>query len=89
MFVFCGFESLQETYLLADRENPLDRFMGFEKRAISGVRWEASEHATLETTAGYAFDGYYGVGQNQIKDLHDQLSIDSGAVVATSFRVRY
>ena len=66
VFIYGGFESLQEAYLLADRENISDRFMGFEKRLIGGLRWDVWRHAALEMNAGYAFDRYYGVGQNQI-----------------------
>ena len=88
-FIFCGFESLQETYLLADRETLSDRFMGFEKRLIGGVRWDIWEHAAMEVNGGYAFDRYYGVGQNQVGNLHDQVNIAPGAFMSTNFQIRF
>jgi hypothetical protein len=89
LFVFAGFESLQEAYFLADREYIKDRFMGFEKRLVGGVRWDVWRHATLEASAGYAFDRYYGVGQNWIRNLHDQVDIAPGPFVAASVRIRF
>jgi hypothetical protein len=89
LFVFAGFESRQEAYLLADRENENDRFMGFEKRLVGGVRWDVWRHAALETSAGYAFDRYYGVGQNGIRDLHDQVDIAPGPFVSANVRIRF
>jgi hypothetical protein len=89
VFLFGGFESLQEAYLLADRENLSDRFMGFEKRLIGGVRWVACKQATLELNGGWAFDRYYGVGQNQVGDLQDQVNIAPGAFVSANLRIRF
>jgi hypothetical protein len=89
VFVYSGFESLQEAYLLADRENAKDRFMGFEKRLLGGVRWDVWQHTTLDVNAGYAFDRYYGVGQNRIGNLHDQIDIAPGELLSTSLRVRF
>jgi hypothetical protein len=89
VFLYGGFESAQESYLLADRENVDDRFMGFEKRLLAGVRWDVWRHAALEMSAGYAFDRYYGVGQNQIHNLQDQVNIAPGAFVSAKFQVRF
>ena len=89
VYVYAGFESLQEAYFLAGREDRDDRFLGYEKRLVGGVRWDVWQHAALETSAGYAFDRYYGVGQNQISDLHDQVDIAPGPFVSASFRIRF
>ena len=89
VFVYGGFESAQEAYLLADRENLSDRFMGFEKRLLGGVRWEFWRCADLEMTAGYAFDRYYGVGQNQIGNLQDEVNIEPGAYISAALHVRF
>lgn len=89
VFIFGGFESLEEAYLLADRENLSDRFLGYEKRVIGGIRWDVWQHAALEMNAGYAFDRFYGVGKNQIGDLHDQVDIAPGAFVSTNFHIRF
>ena len=89
VFIFAGFESLQETYLLADRLNAHDRFMGFEKRLFGGIRWDVWQHIAWDIQAGYAFDRYYGVGQNQIGHLNDQLDIASGAFLSTNVIIRF
>jgi hypothetical protein len=89
VFVFGGFEWCQEAYLLADRENLSDRFLGYEKRLIGGVRCDVWQHTTLEMNAGYVFDRIYGIGQNQITNLHDQVDIAPGAFLGTNLRIRF
>ena len=89
LFIFGGYEWVQEAYLLADREDQKDRFMSFEQRLISGIRWNVRQHATFEFNAGYAFDRYYGIGQNQIGNLRDKIDIAPGAFIAASLRVRF
>jgi hypothetical protein len=89
VFIFGGFEWAQEAYLLADRENLSDRFLGYEKRLIGGVRCDVWQHATLEVNAGYAFDRFYGIGQNQITNLHDEVNVAPGAFLSTNLRIRF
>jgi hypothetical protein len=87
LFLFGGFQWAQEAYRLADRDQQNDRFLGYEKRLIAGIRWDLWSHAALELNAGYAFDRYYGIGQNQIGSLHDRVDIAPGAFLGASFRV--
>jgi hypothetical protein len=89
VFVYTGFESLQEAYFLADREDEDDRFLGYEKRLVGGVRWEVARHAALETSVGYAFDRFYGVGENQFSHLHDEVDIAPGPFIAANARIRF
>lgn len=89
VFLYIGFESLQEAYFLADREDEDDRFLGYEKRLVGGIRWDVWRHAALEMSAGYAFDRYYGVGQNQFEDLRDQVDIAPGPFVSANARIRF
>jgi hypothetical protein len=89
LFVYGGFEWLYEAYFLADREVRNDRFIGFEKRLIGGVRWDVWSKATLDVNAGYAFDREYGTGQNQLGNLSDRIDIAPGAFLGTNLRIRY
>lgn len=89
LFTYGGFEWLYEAYFLADREVRNDRFIAFEKRLIGGLRWDITSKASFDINAGYAFDREYGIGQNQLGNLSDQVSISSGAFLGTQFRVRY
>jgi len=89
VFLYGGFESLQEAYLLADRENVSDRFMGFEKRLIGGLRWDLWRHAVLDVNAGYSFDRYYGSGENQISDLHDRVKVAPGPFMSANFQIGF
>jgi hypothetical protein len=84
-----GFEWLYEAYFLADRETYDDRFMGFEKRLIGGVRWDVFRKASLDVNAGYAFDRVYGIGQNQLGNLQDEVDVAPGAFLGASFLMRF
>jgi hypothetical protein len=88
--LYGGYESFQETYLLADRTDEGDRFVGFEQRLIGGVRWNIWSKGTLDCHAGYAFDRTFGTGQNQIGGgLEDELDLPSGAFVGANFSLRF
>lgn len=88
--LYGGYESFQETYLLAERTDDDDRFVGFEQRLIGGLRWNAWKKCTLDCHAGYAFDRYFGTGQNQIGgSLEDRLDLPSGAFVGANFLLRF
>jgi hypothetical protein len=89
VFLYAGFESLHEAYYLADRQDRDDRFMGFERRLVGGVRWNLGRRAALDLNGGYAFDRYFGVGENQFRDLRDQIDIDPGPFISTSLRLRF
>ena len=90
VFVFAGFESLQETYLLADRETgTATASWALRSELLGGIRWDLWQHVAWDINAGYAFDRYYGVGQNQIGHLNDQLNIASGAFLSTNLSIRF
>ncbi|MGF1581860.1 MAG: DUF6268 family outer membrane beta-barrel protein [Gemmataceae bacterium] len=87
--LYGGYEFLNEAYFLADRENTQDRFMGFEQRLISGIRWSLFANATLDLNAGYAFDRHFGEGANQGADLIDRVDISSGGFLSGSLRLAF
>lgn len=89
VFAYGGYEFLNESFFLADREDSRARFMGFEQRLIAGVRWDFWRRATLDFNAGYAFDRYYGEGRNQGSDLQDRVNIAPGAFLGSSLRMRF
>ncbi|MCE9531865.1 MAG: DUF6268 family outer membrane beta-barrel protein [Planctomycetes bacterium] len=87
--IYGGFEWLNEAYFLADRADQKERFLAFENRLICGVRWDIWTHAILDLNAGYAFDRYYGEGQNQISNLHDRVVIKPGAFLGANLLVKW
>ena len=50
--VYIGYESLTESYYLADREETRDRFFAFEQRLVTGIRWNFWQHASLDLATG-------------------------------------
>ena len=89
VLLYGGFEWLNEAYFLAGRENRKDRFLGFEKRLVGGVRWNLFEHAGLDFQAGYAFDRFYGIGQNLIGNARDRVNVASGAFVGLNLFLKF
>jgi hypothetical protein len=87
--VYGGFESLQEGYFLVDRDSRRDRFLGFEERLVTGVRWDLWPHITWETSGGYAFDRSYGVGKSWFESLDDEVKIDPALLVSASLSLRF
>ncbi len=87
--VYGGFEWLNEAYFLAGRADRRDRFLAFEKRLITGVRWGVCRYAALDLNAGYAFDRYYGEGQSQLGDLSDRVDVASGAFLGANVTVKW
>jgi hypothetical protein len=89
VYMYGGFEWLNESYFLADRPDVKDRFFGFEKRLIGGVQLTLWRNALIDLNSGYAFDRYYAEGTNQNSGLHDRVDIAPGAFLAGSLRLRF
>jgi hypothetical protein len=89
LFWYGGFEWLNEAYLLADRTDSRERFLGYEKRLITGLRCNVWAHGMIDLNTGYAFDRYYGMGQNSVGGLHDRVDIASDAFLGLTFRLRF
>jgi hypothetical protein len=89
LFVYGGFETLEESYLLADRDKRRDRFMGFEERLVAGVRWDFWPYLSWETKGGYAFERSYGVGESWFEDLDDKVDIDPTPFLSTGLCLRF
>jgi hypothetical protein len=87
--LYGGYEFFNESYFLVDRAEKKDRFMGFEQRLVGGVRWQVAKNSTLDFNAGYAFDRYFGEGQNQGSSLHDRVDIASGAFLGLAYRMGF
>lgn len=86
---YAGFDWLNEAYFLADRVVLLDRFLGFEMQLNGGFRWELTKNALLDISAGYAFNRYYGTGQNQFSDLLDQVDVSPGAFIGAGLLLKF
>jgi hypothetical protein len=90
MNVYTGFQWYSESYHLADQTDSNQRFMGFEKRLISGVRWNFWSHASFDFNGGYAFDRNYGEGTSSFSsNLTDRVDIGSGAFVGMNLFLRW
>jgi hypothetical protein len=87
--VYGGYQTLNESYLLADRAVSQDRFFEFEDRLLVGVRWEPWRRATVDLNSGYAFDRHFGEGKNQTSDLEDEVNIAPGAFVGTKLNWKF
>lgn len=84
-----AFEWLEEAYFLADSVERRERFLAFEKNLIGGWRWEFRANAALDLNAGYAFDRFYGEGQNVFSNLVDEVNVGAGAFVGAKLLLKF
>jgi hypothetical protein len=84
-----GYEYLNESYFLADRDDSRDRFFVFEQRLIGGVKWAAFEKVTLDANAGWSFGRSYGQGNSQFGSLRDRVDVAPGPFLGLAARLRF
>lgn len=84
-----GYQWTNEAYLLANRSDYNDRFIGFEQRLISGMRWNFWTNVGLDVKGGYVFDRSYGITQNQLFDLQNRIEIDPGAFLGMNLFLQF
>jgi hypothetical protein len=84
-----AFEWLNEGFFLAGRNDIRERFIGLEKRLVTGVMVQPFEQLTFDVSAGYAFDREIGLGQNQGISLQDSIQIKSGAFLGAALRLKF
>jgi hypothetical protein len=89
IWLYGGYEFLNESYLLADRTNTTDRFFSLEQRLVTGLRWHVGTMGALELNGGYSFGRSYGEGESQWSRLQDRLDVRPGPFLGIHFRIRY
>jgi len=87
--IYGGYEWMNEAYFLANRTVLLDRFLGFEMNLVGGLRWEIATNMVLDVNGGYAFDRFYGIGQNQFSDLQDQINVSPGPFLGAGLLLKF
>lgn len=86
-----GYEWFNEGYFLVDRVNQKDRFFGFEQRLVTGVQWQFMTRLRLDLQGGFAFDRYYGEGDNGlvVSDLRDRVNLTPGAFLGANLSLQF
>jgi hypothetical protein len=75
---YAGFDWNTESYLLADRTDPEDRFRYEEKRAKAGLKFTLAQGLVLDVGGGYQFDRSYREKRGNRGGTSDRMDIDSG-----------
>ena len=86
--VYGGFVWANEGYFLADRSVTNDRFLGYEKRLVSGVRWDFWWQGTLDLMWLRLRPRLLLFGQNAFGNLRDQVDGLCRGVHGANVRVR-
>ncbi len=77
--IYGGYQEASDQYYLTDRvDKREDAFFAVEQRVVIGLRRDFLQNFTLDINAGYAFDRYYGEGEDQ-QDLHDRVELEASA----------
>ena len=87
---YAGYDWLNESYLLVDRPEEKDRFFYYEMRVSAGLKFKLPMHASLDFSAGYAFDRYYYEGTTfSLTGGTDRVDVGAGPFVAAQFQMRF
>jgi hypothetical protein len=86
--VYAAYNYGTESYFLADRTDPQDRFFYNEMRLTTGLTWNLTSYSTLDLSGGYAFDRQYYEGHNSTSET-DVVQVAPGPFVALRLGLRY
>jgi hypothetical protein len=87
VYLYAGFESLTEAYLLEDRTNSRDFFYNYENRLPVGVRIRLGEHSLLDIGGGYIFNRQFFSSTNFYDQNRDQTRVAPGEFGMLRFAV--
>lgn len=87
--LWAGFDWTSERYLLADRQNPDDRFFYYEKRVRVGATVGLARQLYIDIAAGYSFDRFYFQGEDYDDRRTDRIDVGSGPFVAARLGLRF
>ena len=82
-----GYRTVNETFLLADRENDRERTYLFDQRMTLGVQRSLGRGWSLDVSAAYVFDRQFFQAEKFSGSRRDELLIDSG--VAGTLRLTW
>jgi Domain of unknown function (DUF6268) len=86
---YAGFEWMNESYFLFDRENNSDRFFSYEKRLFGGVQIDLPWNLRLDLAAGYSFDRFFFQGRRFADRNNDRIGVDPGIFGTAQLRFRF
>lgn len=76
--VFGGFDWINESYFLYDRENADDFFNVLEQRLPVGIRWNIGENWVFDAQAGYVLNRVFFSGPSILKEESDVVRVSPG-----------
>jgi hypothetical protein len=84
---FAGFESLTDSYLLAERHNSRQIFYAYEDRTLGGVRFELGKHAVIDAAAGYVFGRLFFSSTSIFDENRDRIHVSPNVFGMLRFAV--
>jgi hypothetical protein len=76
--VYGGYETVNDTYWLADRENDRERTYVFDQRLTLGLQRKLGGRWTLDVSAAYVFDRQIFLAEKFSGSRRDELRIEPG-----------
>jgi len=87
--IYGTFDWKNESYFLAERNDKRNRFFYYEKRLISGVRWNLSRQASLDLSLGYAFDRLYFEARKYEDRNRNRVDVEDGPFASLQLGLRF
>lgn len=78
-----------DTYFLADRIHPDDRFFYFEKRLYGGLQFDLPYQLRLDLAAGYSFDREFFQARSYGENTRDRVKVGAGVFGMVQLRLRF
>ncbi|MEZ6142046.1 MAG: hypothetical protein R3B84_15885 [Zavarzinella sp.] len=86
---YAGFDWINDTWFLTDRENNGDRLFSYEKRILGGLFWDVGSLLRFEIQAGYNFDRILFNGRQYSDNERDRISVSPGFFGGIHLRLRF
>ncbi len=89
LFVYAAYGAGSESYYLAERTDPKERFFYNDQRVFGGVQWRFLRNWTLDLSGGYSFDRSYFEGRNYGNHQQDQVGVGNAPYVSLKVQTRF
>jgi hypothetical protein len=87
--VWAGFNWINQGYHLSTDTESAARFFYYEMNVAGGVRWILCRNASLDFSAGYAFDRFYSEGRIFGNGDNARVDVAPGPFVSGQFALRW
>jgi hypothetical protein len=87
--IYTGYDWMNESYFLADREDLRDRFFYYDQRVTGGMQYFLNRQALFDLSAGYTFDRFYFEGRQYSDQNRNRVDVGAGPFLSLRFQWKF